>query len=464
MWNSTKCILVGTNGEAAWQWRPTQNAQIAFSKGIMWSMPIATNVSGATFSPGLSISAVGAKVLLLSSVSTALSGGLSWQPGWRIIAGYSTATGQKLWGPLNQTEEPWVRLDTYGISNDMWFEFDHENLVWSGYNANTGQLMWKSDAYNSPPWAYFVNYRPVIAYGKLYASDFGGQVHAYDIATGKQVWQYSTGSSGYSTPYGIWPLVHVEAVAGDEVFLSGGHTYSPPLFLGAKLYVLNATTGDEVWSISSFDDSNAASAAIADGIFVKPNAYDNQLYAYGQGLSATTISVKDTVVQKGAPLLITGTVTDQSAGQTCLGIPAKGTPAISDASMSAWMEYLYMQQQKPLNATGVPITISVLDANGNYRQIGSATSDINGMYSFMWTPDIPGSYIITADFEGSNAYYPSKAEASFYATPAAASPTPTAAPVSSVADTYFVPAIAGIFVLIIIVLAILVLMMIRKRP
>ncbi len=464
MWNSTKCILVGTNGEAAWQWRPTQNAQIAFSKGIMWSMPLATNVSGAAFSPGLSISAVGANVLLLSSTPTALSGGLSWQPGWRIIAGYSTSTGKLLWGPLNQTEEPWVRLDTYGISNDMWFEFDHENLVWSGYNANTGQLMWKSDPYNSPPWAYFVNYKPVVAYGRLYASDFGGQVHAYDITTGKQVWQYSTGTSGYSTPYGIWPLVHVEAVAGDEVFLSGGHTYSPPLYLGAKLYVLNATTGEEVWSISSFDDSNAASAAIADGIFVKPNAYDNQLYAYGQGQSATTISVQDTVVQQGAPLVITGTVTDQSAGQTCLGIPAKGTPAISDASMTAWMEYLYMQQQKPVNATGVPVTLNVVDANGNYRQIGSTTSNVNGMYSFVWTPDISGSYIVTANFEGSNAYYPSDAETSFYATPAATSPAPTNVPVSSVADTYFVPAIAGLFVLIIIVLALVVVMMLRKRP
>ncbi len=94
-------------------------------------MPIATNVSGATFSPGLSISAVGAKVLLLTSTPTAFSGGLSWQPGWRIIAGYSTSTGQQLWGPMNQTEEPWVRLDTYGISNDMWFEFDHKNqLEW----------------------------------------------------------------------------------------------------------------------------------------------------------------------------------------------------------------------------------------------------------------------------------------------------------------------------------------------
>jgi outer membrane protein assembly factor BamB len=464
MWNSTKCILTGTNGEAAWQWRPTQNAQIAFSRGIMWSMPLATNLSDAAFSPGLGISAVGAKVLLLTSTSTALSGGLSWQPGWRIIAGYSTSTGQLLWGPLNQTETPWVRLDTYGISNDMWFEFDHENLVWSGYNANTGAKLWASQPYDSPPWAYFVNYKPVIAYGMLYASDFGGQVHAYDITTGTQVWQYSTGSSGYSTPYGIWPLVHVEAVAGGEVFLSGGHTYSPPLFLGAQLYALNATTGDKVWSISSFDDSNAASAAIADGIFVKPNAYDNQLYAYGQGQTATTVSVQQTDIQQGTPLVISGKVTDQSAGQTCLGIPAKGTPAISDASMSAWMEYVYMQQPKPANATGVPVTLSVIDANGNSRTIGSATTDINGMFSTAWTPDIPGLYTVTAAFEGSNAYYSSNAEASFYVTSPHPTTQPTAEPAKSVADTYFVPAIAGLFVLIIIVLVLVVLSMVRKRP
>ncbi len=163
---------------------------------------------------------------------------------------------------------------------------------------------------------------------------------------------------------------------------------------------------------SSFDDSNAASAAIADGIFVKPNAYDNQLYAYGQGQTATTISVMNTVVPEGAPLVITGTVTDQSEGQTCLGIPAKGTPAISDDSMSVWMEYLYMQQQKPTNATGVPVTINVLDSNGNYRQIGSTNTDINGMFSFVWNPDITGSFTVMANFEGTNAYYSSSAETS----------------------------------------------------
>ena len=46
-------------------------------------------------------------------------------------------------------------------------------------------------------------------------------------------------------------------------------------------------------------------------------------------------------------------------------------------------------------------------------------------------------------------------------------PTATAAPTpipASVADTYFIPAIAGLFVLIIIVLIVVVLLMLRKKP
>ena len=47
-----------------------------------------------------------------------------------------------------------------------------------------------------------------------------------------------------------------------------------------------------------------------------------------------------------------------------------GVPAVSDDSMSAWMEYVYMQKPRPTDTIGVPVTISVIDANGNYRQIG----------------------------------------------------------------------------------------------
>ncbi len=133
-------------------------------------------------------------------------------------------------------------------------------------------------------------------------------------------------------------------------------------------------------------------------------------------------------------IIISGTVTDQSPGQTCLGIPAAGTPAISDASMGEWMNYLYQQQPKPTNATGVPITISVIDSNNNFRQIGSTTSNANGVFDFQWTPDIQGKFIVYASFAGSELYYPSSAETSF-AVDKAATLAPTATIAQSVDNT-----------------------------
>ena len=98
--------------------------------------------------------------------------------------------------------------------------------------------------------------------------------------------------------------------------------------------------------------------------------------------------------------------------------------------------------------------ITLVDPNDNYHNGGIATSDISGTYSLEITPDmtpVPGKYTVIATFAGSNAYYPSYAESTFVVDPPPAATTaPTATP-TSVADMYFVPAIAGIFVLIIVV-------------
>ena len=60
-----------------------------------------------------------------------------------------------------------------------------------------------------------------------------------------------------------------------------------------------------------------------------------------------------------------------------------------------------------MNATGVPVTLSYIDSNSNSYIIGTVTSDINGHYSYTFTPDIPGTYKILANFGGSNSYFSS---------------------------------------------------------
>ena len=65
------------------------------------------------------------------------------------------------------------------------------------------------------------------------------------------------------------------------LFIEEGHEYSPPLFLGAQQLSLNETTGQLLSKIDSFNvDSDPV---MADGVMTTLNAYDNQIYAYGNG-------------------------------------------------------------------------------------------------------------------------------------------------------------------------------------
>jgi hypothetical protein len=243
----------------------------------------------------------------------------------------------------------------------------------------------------------------------------------------------------------VWPLWiignHEATVADGIIYVEGGHDYSPPLYKGAQIYAVNATSGQLIWSNLGFMTSG--DLAISDGVMVGISSYDNQIYAYGMGRSATTVTAPATAIPLGTQVLIQGTVTDQSPGQTGLGIPAAGTPAIADQYQSLWSQYLWMQQPMPTNATGVPVTLTAVDPNHNTQNIGTVTSDITGKYAISWTPPVPGVYTITASFAGTNSYYSSKDETHIVvsaATAAAqpiqtptitATPPPTATPTAS---------------------------------
>jgi hypothetical protein len=161
---------------------------------------------------------------------------------------------------------------------------------------------------------------------------------------------------------------------------------------------------------------------------------------------------------------VKGTVTDQSPGQTAQGIPAKGSPAISDESMTAWMEYLYMQQPMPTNATGVEVILEVLDPNNNYHEVGRTTSDATGFYSIAFTPDVPGKYTLVARFAGSESYFGSSAETAINVVDAPQQTPTSTESIGSTADQYILPGIIGIIAAIAIVGAILALLITRKRP
>jgi hypothetical protein len=491
MWNSSRCLLLGQNPQQVavstennWQWRPLQGGQIDFKLGIQWSMPLTTTMkadngstvninayyaeAAGTTSYPLAISKV-ADIIL---VDNSAAGGRFQQPGYMVQEAYSPITGVLLWGPLKQTlDSAWTRISVSSIGSGVYTILTYETQTISGYSTTTGQKMWGpvSMVVANNPWGYYIS-SSIIGNDKLYAIDFGGNVWCLNVKTGAVIWKTNTnnasdlGPAGANTPYGVWTIANILCLADGKLYTMGGHLYSPPLYNGGKLTCFNATTGEMVWDDLSFAITNSANGVLSDGYLVVPNAYDNQLYCYSKGQSAVTVSVPDTAIPQGTSVLIKGTVTDQSPGQTCLGIPAKGTPAISDASMTHWMEYLYQQQPMPANATGVLVSIDVIDSNGNNRNIGTTTSDISGAFSLQWNPDISGKYTVIATFAGSESYYASYSETSFAVDPAAPTPAPTDAPAQSTADMYFVPAIAGIIGAIIIGFALLAILLLKKRP
>jgi len=333
--------------------------------------------------------------------------------------------------------------------------------TWVGYDLNTGKKIWTSDA--STGWGDFVQYGNVIANGALYSGSYDGYLTAINTTTGKTMWKYYAGNSGTTTPFGSWPMWGGVMVGGGVVFSAGGQeSPSNPLFRGERIFAVNSTTGEGIWNASGY----FAVRAIADGYLMAYNSYDNKVYTFGKGPSKTTVTAPAVGVTTDTPITITGTITDIAAGTKSDQIASNypnGLPCVSDNSQSQFMEAVYMQQPMPTDLTGVPITISVLDSNGNYRTIGTTVSNAYGTYSLTWTPDISGDYTVIANFAGTNSYYGSEAATAFYASEPAptATPQPTQSP--SMADLYFIPGIIGVIVAIIAVGAVL-LFALRKRP
>jgi hypothetical protein len=389
--------------------------------------------------------------------------------GFQIEAAFSTTDGHQLW-ITNRTQTPYTRVDISPISNGIYVEVNQDTAGIAGYNVNTGEQLWTKTLPNTNPYNSIGCYEDVTVNGTLYLYGFGGDVFAIDMATGNIIWQTNTnilsGNAGIDTPYGVWPLWSFELASGADgvLFIPEGHEYSPPLFHGASQLAINMTNGELVWKILAFDVTNPA--ATAYGVMTTLNAYDNQIYAYSKGPSALTVEAPMSSFELGKSVVIRGTITDISAGTKQDAQVANfpnGVPCVSDESMSPWMEYVYMQQPKPTNATGVQVKLSVVDANGNYRAIGTTTSDTNGVFSYTWTPDIEGTYNDIATFDGTESYWPSNAETSFVVDPTA--PTPSTAQVTTQApiEMYIIGAVVAIIAAIAIGFAITIVSL-RKRP
>ena len=359
--------------------------------------------------------------------------------------------------------------------NRVFVENIREDVNFVGYSLDNGSRLWTTtpqasmDYYGSPASGSISN---TFSYGYMYSSAYAGIVYAYDTKTGNIAWTYGNGGAGNSTQGGLevpgnYPTF-IDAIGSGVVYTTTTeHTIETPLYKGALARAINATSGAEIWTLSGYTgEFMGMSYAIADGYATWFNGLDNQIYSVGRGASQTTVQAPQASIEQGRSLVITGTVTDISAGTTQVQQAAdfpNGVPVSSDATMKDWMGYVYQQKPCPTNFTGVTVTLSVIDSNGNSRSIGQATTDATGQYSIQWTPDVTGKYTVIASFAGTNGYWPSSSETAFAVDPATSTQPPAATPAPTAADLYFIPAIAGVIIAIIVVGAVLALL-VSKKP
>ena len=436
--------------------RPSGN--ISFSSGIQWTVPRNFTIAGKS-TGALGIGARTPEVILLYSAPTIAT---RMSAGYQIAAGIDAKTGKLLWGPLNQTLPEGEDIGVRAAGDGVYVLTSKTTNEAYGYSLKNGENLWgpvnlKGNALSR------LSSTAAIAYGNVYIADFGGFVNALDLQTGEIKWTFTRGSSGYDTPFGVYPIWYFSkgSICDGKIFLPEGKEYDPPLFPGAQELAINATTGELVWSILGW--MAKTQSANGDGMLVQWNSYDSQIYTFGKGQTVTTVEASPEVSVHGSSVLVKGMVTDEAPGTKNADRIARfpnGVPAVSDESMSDWMEYVYMQQPRPANATGVEVILSALDPNNNSYEVGRATSDANGMYKLKFEPEVPGAYTLIATFPGSESYWPSVAETAFVVEDAPVTIPIQNEPISFPPTEMYIGIATG---LIILAIAVVGLLLFRKR-
>jgi len=484
-WNSTRVVTetrragpLGSGNQAMGSWiREYMGTTLNGTRGMEWNKTITTGLPGAVPNQGQIWQVIDGDIILGNDAI-----------GWEAIGD----TPVKLWAlSLKQGQEgtllyntTWakpqgdiaIRTGAVSPTDRVFTLFDKENRQQYGFDMDTGKYLWGPT--DSLDYRGIYGMTQVIAYGKLFVTaDFGGQVVAYDVKTGKQLWTY-VAKDPYVTD------TFIKEVGGTEwalsiLFVSDGKIYigqsehSPynPLPRGAPIFALDVETGKEVFRVDGMLRQTrwGARAIIGDSIIASMDTYDQLIYALGKGPTATTVSASSEIITSGSSVLLKGTVMDVSPGTSDSALTARfpnGVAAVADENMGDWMKYVYKQFSRPKNVTGVEVSIDAIDPNGNYIHIGDATSDSNGFFSYKWVPpaDITGTYALTATFAGSKSYWSSFAETALILDEASPSAPEQKPAEPSMADIYFLPATAGLFVAILIVGVLLAFLLLRKRP
>jgi len=457
LWNTTLPLKIPYVNLIKWNFSQlvstqfyTQSTSSDWRKGIMWNVSAMqddfVSIGDSNFRAPIAMPYRDANVVVVRNPNA-----------MQIMAGYDYTTGAKLW--KNNATVLNIDILVQGVSTSNagpMIMLDSGSNTHVAYDVKTGKEIWRASR-GELPWSMVPAYTYAYHDGTWFTGSFDGYVRAYNIKTGALNWTSNFAGKTNENVVGTNPFNGRSLGADGKLYYSSSTEYQlMPRTRFQNLICINETNGQFIWKLPI----GIAPRAIAEGYLLGEDIDNGMQYVIGKGKTSMTVTAPDMGVTFGRSVMITGTVMDQSPGKP-------NTPAVSEADMSEWMDYLYGQNAALLNnppaPTGVPVTIIVKDANDNYRIIGQTTSNSNGFFKLNWTPDISGDYEVYASFAGSNSYWPSNAMTAFYVEEATPTTTPTADNPQSASDTYLLPGIIAIILAIAVGFAITIIVL-RKRP
>jgi hypothetical protein len=375
-----------------------------------------------------------------------------------IVTGYNLMNGEERWSTTLADESMYTGSCAVADHGKVAILF--KGGYYKCWNLATGKLEWTSDLMDYP-WgeASFGAYAIESAYGLFYRQSYDG-VYAFNWTNGDIEWKYEAPANAYETPYRdeegstVYSFDGAAWIADGKLYtINNEHTPTPPITRGWGVHCIDAKTGDGIWNIQGIWLWSGP-GPIADG-YLTVGSSDGYRYVFGKGESATTVTAAPKTIAKGAPILIEGTVLDQSPAQP-------GTPCVSAGSMSTQMEYLHLQF--PLTGiwgnstiTGVPVQLNAIDEKDNVYNLGEVTTNgYYGTFKYAWTPPEEGTYDIIASFNGDDSYGSSNAATAVNVGPApeeTQTPEPSPEPEHPIISTEAVLIIGVVVVAVVAILA-----------
>ncbi|PVX26837.1 MAG: hypothetical protein CW691_00200 [Candidatus Bathyarchaeum sp.] len=435
LWDMTAVCLSKATGYGGGSWGNTVHEQTFDAneapEAWIWNVSIPEGLPGSVQIAGYGDRVVGAA----SSVDEVTVWGLSLEDGDEgDLLFNETWDAPAYWSEMNLTVSGyfgggWV---AWSLEDGVGILHSKETREHFAFSTETGEYLWGSTFREHYLNALmdFVSRDIRVAYGKVFSASVSGIVYCYDALTGDLEWTYEA-----SDPYSemLWSnnwWLKIQFITDGKIYMTHiEHSPIDPRPRGAPYICLDVETGEEVFRIDGALRGThwGGAGIIGDSIIVTMNTYDQRIYAIGKGASETTATINQDVITLGSSAQITGTVMDVSPGTQSTALAIRfpgGVPAISDEDMGEWMKYVYMQFERPADATGVTVVFCAIDPNGDYMDIDRTTTDSYGNYALAFKPEMEGTYQIIANFEGSGGYYGSTATTYLTVDPAPAVSTP----------------------------------------